>query len=381
MSYLVIFGLVSLAALILYNNSEEIVRLYKVNTLFAPNKIIKNFCNMDKLFRTKMADRGNGAVSGIQVGEKVELGSKVEQWVKQRNVTSLAVVKKEKMIVEEYYHGTLRNDMRMSWSMAKSYLSVLVGILLEEKVFKSIDDKLIEYAPQLKGSAYESVTILNALQMMTGVAFNEDYSNFFSDIKRMGRVLALGQTLDNFAVSLKKRDCDVNEYWNYNSIDTHVLGMAVRGATGSDINSLLSEKVFKPLGLEKTPYFVTDGQGIEFISGGLNQTTRDYCRYGIMIERGGEYGGTQIVPKNWLVESVTPSAKTTKGERKFGYHWYIPYDAEDGIFFTMGIYGQFLFIDQNRHVVIVVTAADPDWREPNILHNTQEILKTIAKTV
>lgn len=378
LSFLIVAGLIGS---VVFYKREEIVRLYNVNTLFHPDKIVRNFSRMHDLFHTNIADRGSDPISTIPSGETIKLSDEIEEWIKERGVTSILVLKSGEIRLEEYYRGTCEHDRRISWSMSKSYLSVLLGILVDEGHIGSVDDQLTDYAPQLKESAYEGVTILDALQMMTGVAFNEDYHDFFSDINRMGRVLALGQTLDKFAASLKKRDANTGEYWNYNSIDTHVLGMVIRGATGRDITSLIGEKIFAPLGLEKSPYLLTDGKFVEFVSGGICQTTRDFARYGLMIEQGGVFGDQQVVPADWLKKSVTPSSKTEEGERQFGYHWYIPFNAENGVFFTMGIYGQFLFIDQNRNVVIVITAADPKWREMDILQHSQQILMKIAASI
>ena len=126
----------------------------------------------------------------------------------------------------------------------------------------------------------------------------------------MGRALALGGELDDFTASLKDTFTTPGSQWQYVSIDTHVIGMVIRGATGRSIPDLLSEKIITPLGLEQAPYYVTDGDGVAFVLGGLNITTRDYARFGQMILQDCEWQGEQIIPADWIAESTAPSTSS-----------------------------------------------------------------------
>ena len=219
-------------------------------------------------------------------------------------MTSLLVLHDGHVVHESYHQGTDPEDLRISWSMAKSYLSALFGILVEEGAIASLDDPVTAYAPALEGSAYDGASIRNVLQMTSGVTFNEDYLDYYSDINRMGRVLALGGSMDGFAAGLSDREAEPGARWKYVSIDTHVLGMVLRGATGRDIPALMSEKVIAPLGLEASPYYLSDGEGVAFVLGGLNMRSRDYARFGLMYEQMGEYQGQQIVPRDWVAAST-----------------------------------------------------------------------------
>ncbi len=182
---------------------EEITRLLAVNSLFNAKKIVHNFSHMNEAFLNTPIPRGQGAVSELVKGNTIELPAEVEGWIKERNVTSLIVLKDGQMVFEDYYLDTHADDLRMSWSVAKSFLSALVGILLEEGAIASIDDPVIKYVPSLKGSAYEDASLRNVLQMSSGVVFDEDYLDKDSDINRMGRTIALGGSLDDFSASLK----------------------------------------------------------------------------------------------------------------------------------------------------------------------------------
>jgi CubicO group peptidase (beta-lactamase class C family) len=289
-------------------------------------------------------------------------------------------LKDGQIVHETYYQNTADNDLRISWSVAKSFLSALMGIVVEEGAIESIDDQVTSYAPLLKGSAYEGATIRDVLTMSSGVKFNEDYLDYDSDINRMGRVLALGGSMDDFAAGLTERVAEPGTAWQYVSIDTHVLGMVIRGATGRPIEELMSEKLIAPLGLEATPYYLTDGYGVAFVLGGLNLTTRDYARFGQMIAQNGRWGSQQIVPALWIAEATVPQANTAPGAIRYGYQWWIPADAEPGQFMAQGIYGQFIWIDQRRGVVIVVNSADRGFEEAGVQAANEAMFASIARS-
>ena len=345
---------------------EEITRLLAVNTLFDENRIVSNFSNMDGAFLHREIPKGTGPVSPLPQAAEMTMPAGYDAWVRDRTVTSTLVLKDGEIVHEAYYQNTNADDLRISWSVAKSYLSALFGILVEEGAIPSLDAQVTDYAPELVGGAYDGATIRNVLQMSSGITFDEDYLDYDSDINRMGRVLALGGKMDDFAAGLTETFAPAGDAWQYTSIDTHVVGMVARGATGRDIPDLMAEKLIAPLGLEQSPLYLTDGVGVAFVLGGLNVTTRDYARFGQMILQNGMWQGQQIVPADWIAASTAPSAKTKPGKIGYGYQWWIPVGADDGQFMGRGIYGQYLYIDQQAGVVIVTTAADRKFREEGV---------------
>ncbi len=370
---------VALAAMAVWKR-EEITRLLAVNSLFSKEKIVHNFSHMDEAFLNAPVLKGDGPISALPKGEAVELPVAIQKWVKERHVTSLVVMHDGQMVYEDYYLDTKADDLRISWSVAKSFLSALVGILLEEGTITSIDDPIIKYAPSLKGSAYEGATLRNVLQMSSGVTFDEDYLDKNSDINRMGRAIALGGSLDDFAASIKDSFAKPGTVMQYVSIDTHVIGMVLRGASGRSIIDLLSEKIIEPLGLEKQPVYVIDGDSVAFVLGGLNLTTRDYARFGQMVLQDGFYNGQQIVPKAWLRASTVATANTKEGNRKYGYQWWIPAQgATEGEFYAHGIYGQYIYFNRLLDVVIVSTAADRGFKNAGVSAVNIETMRVIAR--
>ena len=362
----VLLALIIAAVAIGFWKREEITRLLAVNTLFDENRIVSNFSNMDGAFLHREIPKGTGPVSPLPQAAEMTMPAGYDAWVRDRTVTSTLVLKDGEIVHEAYYQNTNADDLRISWSVAKSYLSALFGILVEEGAIPSLDAQVTDYAPELVGGAYDGATIRNVLQMSSGITFDEDYLDYDSDINRMGRVLALGGKMDDFAAGLTETFAPAGDAWQYTSIDTHVVGMVARGATGRDIPDLMAEKLIAPLGLEQSPLYLTDGVGVAFVLGGLNVTTRDYARFGQMILQNGMWQGQQIVPADWIAASTAPSAKTKPGKIGYGYQWWIPVGADDGQFMGRGIYGQYLYIDQQAGVVIVTTAADRKFREEGV---------------
>jgi len=374
-----IFVLALIAVAVGVWKREEIKRLLAVNSLFSEEKIITNFSGMNAAFLSVDVPRGDGPVAELPKGTEATLTPEVTQWVKDRTITALVVFKDGALVHESYYQGTNADDLRISWSVAKSYLSSLLGVLLDEGAIASIDDPVTKYAPSLKGGAYDGASIRNVLNMASGVTFDEDYLDQSSDINKMGRVLALGGSMDGFAVDLSETFAEPGTDWQYVSIDTHIISMIIRGATGREIAPLLSEKVIIPMGLEASPYYLTDGNGVAFVLGGLNLRTRDYARMGQMFLQNGAYNGQQIVPADWVAASTVPSAPTAQGEYGYGYQWWMPKDGREGEFLARGVYGQYIYINRPLGVVIASNAADRKFRDEGVGDYNIEIFRKIAE--
>ncbi|MBS0126168.1 serine hydrolase domain-containing protein [Thetidibacter halocola] len=381
--WIIRIGVAALAAVLVMGvaNREALIRLQAVNTLFAEDRIVANFSHMDTLFETAPIPVSR-APTQLPQGAPMTPPEGFDNWLDRRAVTGIVVMHDGALVHEQYRLGTGPEDLRISWSMAKSYLSILFGILVEQGAIQSLDDPVTRHAPLLAGSAYDGATIRNVLHMASGVTFDEDYLDFWSDINKMGRVLALGGSMDGFAAGLTETEATPGEHWQYVSIDTHVLSMVLRGATGRSLPDLLGEYVLDPLGTEGRPYYVTDGYGVAFALGGLNLTTRDYARMGEMTRLGGVFDGRRIAPEAWIAESTAASAPTAPGaDWQYGYQWWIPGDAREGEVMARGVYGQYTYIDRQRGVVIAVNAADRAFREAGADDDALTMFRRIADTL
>lgn len=357
---------------------DEIARLREVNRLFEPDRIVSNFSNMPALFHSRVIDRGNGPVSELARGDDDGLPAGVGDWIERRSVTALVKLRHGQITHESYFLGTKPEDLRISWSMAKSFLSATFGILHHQGVIPDLDAPLTRFAPDLKATAYDGVSIRDALMMSSGVAFNEDYLDFHSDINKMGRVLAMGRSMNAFAASLKTREADPGARMLYVSIDTHVLGMVIAGATGADPAEVMGELLIEPMGLEASPVMLTDGKGVSFVLGGLNLRTRDYARFGQMFLQKGFWNGRQIVPEAWVAPSTVLQAPKGEG---YGYQWWVPVDTAEhgGDYFARGIYGQHVYISPAHDVVVAINAADRLFKQEGVEEENLAMLRRIAE--
>jgi CubicO group peptidase (beta-lactamase class C family) len=152
---------------------------------------------------------------------------------------------------------------------------------------------------------------------------------------------------------------------HYVSIDTHVIGMVLRAATGKSITEYFQEKLWNKLGAEQDAFYITDSTGEPMVLGGLNMLSRDYARMGMLYRDGGTYKGEQVVPAQWIEDSITPDAPhlipgkrdTANTNFGYGYQWWLP-ENPDQEFLAIGIYGQYIFVDRKTNTVIVKNSAD-----------------------
>lgn len=371
----VLLALVMIAALIIGLNWTKIQRLQTVNTLFDADKIVYNFSNMDAAFLHQDLEIGGEPFVWPEapepLPETVKIAGKdknLKKLLETLDTTALIVIRDGKILNENYYLGTKRDDLRISWSVAKSFMSGLYGNALVKGHIDTLDDPVEKYVPEFIGGAYEGASIRNVLNMASGIRFNEDYMDPKSDINKMGRVLGLGQSMDQFAIDLSDREVQPGTRWQYVSIDTHVAAMVLRRATGRSLHELFNETYGKHLGFGKAPYYLTDGENTAFALGGLNMRTRDYAKFGQLFLQLGNWQDEDVVPPEWVVESTVHTAPGLSDRGVgYGYQWWVPMPQEgpnEGDFFAVGIYGQYIYVNPRANMVIAKNAADREFAQP-----------------
>lgn len=299
--------------------------------------------------------------------------------------TGFLVLQNDSIVFEDYYLGNTESTRNISWSMAKSFISALMGIAIEEGYIKSIEQNVEDYVPELIGSSYEGVRIKDVLQMSTGVKFNEDYGDFNSDINRWGRGFALGGSQDEFAGTLE-REAEPGTINHYVSINTHVLGMIITRATGRTITDYMQEKLYTPLGMEYDGYWLLDGENMEMVLGGLNLALRDYAKIGTLFLNNGNMNGDQIVSKDWVKSSITPDGQHVQPGELFGYgyQWWIP-KGNQGEFMAIGIYNQCIYVNPTTNTVVVKLSANPKFNDksyiPSSHYSELELFRAIASSI
>ena len=364
-------GLLALLILFIALNWTKIQRLLTVNSLFDADKIVENFSNMDAAFLHHDLAIGTADLweEDIQeLPETVKLAGKetaLSDALTELDTTALVIIRDGKLIHESYYKDTDKDDLRISWSVAKSFMSGLYGQAIEDGLM-DISKPIEFYLPQLKGTAYEGASVDDILNMTSGVRFNEDYLDPKSDINDMGRVLGLGGSMDKYTETLLDRQYEPGTVWQYVSIDTHVAAMALRKVTGKSLHQLWEETYGERLGMGKSPFYLTDGEDVAFALGGLNLRTRDYAKFGQLFLQDGEWEGKQLIPVDWVKAStvnLAPNIHPIRGSG-YGYQWWVPMPQEGpskGDYFAIGIYGQYIYVNPAMNIVIAKNAADREF--------------------
>ncbi|MEO8934347.1 MAG: serine hydrolase [Xanthomarina sp.] len=343
--------------------------------LFDEDQIVHNFRSFDAVWPVSTM-KAPSIKHPFAKGKAVELPESfpydgetynTEKFLKDSWTTGFLIIQNDSLVYENYYLGNTESTRNISWSMAKSVISALMGIAVEEGDIKSIEEPVEAYVPELKGSAYDGVRIKDVLQMATGVKFNEDYGDFSSDINRWGRGFAMGKSQDAFAGTLG-RELEPGTVNHYVSINTHVLGMILKRATGKTITAYMQEKLYNPLGMEYDGYWLLDGENMEMVLGGLNLTLRDYAKVGSLFLNEGSFKGEQIVPKSWVEDSTIPDGPHVQPGNGFGYgyQWWIP-KSEQGEYMAMGVYGQYIYVNPTTKTVIVKLSANPKYNEKDYM--------------
>lgn len=355
-----------------------ISRLAQAVTLFEKPFIVENFRGMKDIFGATTIHKADNSYQFDRSDSSLDLPSSfnfegeeinTREFLEFTQTNGLIIIQNDEILREEYLLGHKAGTQHISWSMAKSVVSAMLGIALEEGHIRSIEDLVTDYAPELVGTGYEGVRIKDALQMSSGVHFNEDYSDFFSDINRFGRTIALGGSFDDFAKTLKN-ERQPGTFNHYVSIDTHVLGMVLSRATGKSLSAYMQEKLWNKIGSEHDAYWITDDNNVEMALGGLNISLRDYARIGRLYLNKGRWNGEQVVPASWVEQSVTPDgphvqpgvnplSSSTFG---YGFQWWVPEQAQ-GDFFAAGIYDQYIYVHPEQKLVIVKLSSNYHFKE------------------
>jgi len=326
-------------------------------TLFwTPEQKVAGFRNADKIFWTRNIEAGDAPLelpkTTVDLDDViVELNEEtmtVDEYFRRQNVAGLLVIKDGQVVYERYGLGNTEHSRWISFSVSKSVVSMLFGAALKDGYIESVDEMVTDYLPRMRGSSYDQSTIRNVLQMASGVEWNEDYSDPESDVASVDwHTLMLMEQLSN-----QPRAAEPGEVFNYNTAESNLAGTLLRAAIGNNLSNYLSEKIWKPYGMEAdATWNLTEEGGGEFAGCCISATLRDYGRIGMFALADGQLpDGTNVLPDGWMQESTTPS----KGLDSYGYFWWL---GDENTFDASGIFGQAIRINRDKNVVIAIHSA------------------------
>lgn len=372
--------------------------LYELSPAYQPG----TYRHMDELFFTRTVHRGPkvyplpaGAEVPVQYSVDGQLVD-VEAFMRRNQVGGVLIIKDGKIALEKYAMGNDASTRWTSFSVVKSISSTLVGAAVQQGSIASVKDPLTRYLPQIKGGAYDGVSVEQMLQMSSGAAWDETYRDPKSDRRRMFEL----QLANNPGALLKqmsglKRAHAPGTAFAYSTGESHLQSELVRAATGMTTSDYLSERIWARLGMERDAFWQLDSRaGQEIGSSGLSATLRDYGRFGQFILDDGVIDGERILPAGWLASATraTPGSHLEPGKLYdgeyalgYGYQWWLfPTGAAalpehgGGAFEAQGIFGQFLYINPKEKIVAVVWST---WPKPEMDEREMETYAFIGAAV
>jgi CubicO group peptidase (beta-lactamase class C family) len=294
------------------------------------------------------------APSPLLVGAPLKLGMDVDAFMAAQRSAAVVVLHDGKLRLERYGLGFDATGRWTSFSVAKSMTSTLVGAAIRDGHIKSMDDKVSDYIPQMKGSAYDDVSIRQLLTMTSGVRWNEDYGDPQSDVARFNNHKP-EEGVDALVSYMRQlpRVAPAGTRWHYSTGETNLVGILLNQATRKPLATYLSEKIWVPAGMEYPATWILSKTGQEISGCCIQASPRDFARVGQFILNGAMVKGTSIVPDGWLAEATSTRMPIGQPERGYGYQWWT---YADGSYSARGIFGQGIFIDPKRKLVIALNA-------------------------
>ena len=280
----------------------------------------------------------------------------LDEYLDGQHSAGIVILQDGKVRLERYGLGFDAAGRWTSFSVAKSFTSTLVGAAIHDGAIKSLEDKVSQYVQGLRGSAYDDVTVRQLLTMSSGVRWNEDYEDPNSDVSLFNKAPA-DPGLDSIVSYMRKlpRAHPPGEVWHYNTGETNLVGVLVSSATGKTLSQYLQERIWRPAGMEAKATWILARTGQEIAGCCIQAATRDFARMGLFVLANGMASGKQIVPADWFAQATVKQMPIGIPGRGYGFFWWT-YD--DGSVAARGIFGQGIFIDAKRNLVI---ATNSDW--------------------
>jgi CubicO group peptidase (beta-lactamase class C family) len=304
--------------------------------------------------------------SPLPAGDEIDLdvaapgegsGGGFDTFLRANDTLAFVVAHRDRLIYERYFGGSDRRTPQTSFSVAKSFVSTLVGIAIEEGAIGSIEDPITEYVPELasRDRRFERISLRDLLTMSSGIRYEEpeipvpwgdDVTTYY------------GADLRQAALTDTHVEGPAGREWHYNNYNPLLLGMVLERSTGMSVSEYLSTKLWRPLGAEEDATWSLDSErsGFEKMESGLNAAPVDYARLGLLYLHEGEWNGERIVSSGW-VEAATAIDTTTDPAEDYQYYWWI--DTErPGRFYGLGNLGQYLYVAPDADAVIVRNGRD-----------------------
>jgi len=333
--------------------------------------------NMSEVFPTRTVMRGVGS-EALPVNAEALAGFSFDYEGKTKTLrdmftdmetSGMIILHEGEIVFEDYARGAGSGTRMATYSLVKSFTSTLVGFAVGDGLIDNVEDQLTKYLPELEGTAYDGVTVKQALQMSSGVRFDpdiwdgklDDTFTFISDSAVLGKKRAF-----KIAASYP-RENEPGTKFNYNTAESQILLELVRRVTGKNAAAYMSEKLWQPIGMQHDAGWILDYPGVSGAEIGgafFNASLRDWARFGQFIEQDGVWNGEQLLPAGWVDRAtISDAPHLMHGEvhpskrRGYAWHWWT---YPDNTFTASGANGQTVYIDKANNIVVARSSAWPE---------------------
>ncbi len=278
---------------------------------------------------------------------KIKLSDSLRNTLEKYETVAYLVIKNDSILYEEYWDNYSESSSSNSFSVAKSIVSVLIGIAIDEGKITSEDDAVGKYLPEFNKGDLAKIKIVDVLRMASGLNFQESYSTPFNHTTDA----YYGKDLRKLIYSLKVEKEPGTEFY-YRSGDTQILAFLIKAATGKSVAEYAQEKLWSRIGAEQSAFWSLDKvDGDEKAYCCFYSNARDFARIGKLYMNNGIWDGTKIVSEDWVKKSVSAHGLPENGKAtdQYGYQWWVYGD----IFYCRGILGQYIIVDPKNQMIIV----------------------------
>jgi CubicO group peptidase (beta-lactamase class C family) len=309
-----------------------------------------------------------GHASALPTGPKVDLRVpapdgdnatvRLDDVLHGSDTRAFVVVHQGRVVSTRYDGDSGPNTLETSFSVAKSFVSTLVGIAIDQGLIGSVDDPVTRYLPELaaRDQRFEQITLRDLLTMSSGLRYEE---SSFPSPRGDDTSTYYGIDLRKEALEHTEIEQAPGEKWHYNNYNPLLLGLVLERATGMSVSEFMASRLWQPLGAGSDASWSLDSKrsGFEKLESGVNATPLDYARFGLLFLHGGQWNGRQIVSRRW-VSAATRTHTASDFPNPYGYFWWIDGKRSDR-FYALGNYGQYIYVDP--HAGVVVVRLGNDW--------------------
>ena len=273
------------------------------------------------------------------------------------------VIRDDTILFEKYFSGFDKNSLLISFSIAKSFVSALIGIAIDEGLIKNVHQPITDFLPKLKENdeRFSKITIEHLLNMRSGIKFSEEYNSPFALMAKF----YYGTNLKKYVYNLKiEKDPDIE--YIYQSANTQILAMIIEKASGKQFYQYFEEKLWKPLQTKSIAKWNYDSKKHENIKSFccLNATAVDFAKFGRLYLKNGKLNNNTIISESWINSSTTIMNDSRDSQNyPYTYHWRV---KEDGAYFAKGILGQYIYVYPEKNLIFLrfgESYGDIDWAE------------------